>query len=126
MVGAIRHGRLDVVEDVYENCVYLPRLAQQNKSTINLEQSITEESLAKLKVWIPDLTHFDRQEKQKLVDILSGRTYDQKRAKCSCGSFCRSFHLLIFFAVSSVVLFVSTLNLIGEKKYTIEHLKKVD
>ena len=28
IVAAIRHGRLDVVEDVYQNCIYLPEMAR--------------------------------------------------------------------------------------------------
>ena len=41
LASAVKHSRLDVFEDVYENCVYLPRLAANDNSTANLSQCIT-------------------------------------------------------------------------------------
>jgi hypothetical protein len=57
LASAIKHSRLDVVEDVYENCVYLPRLAARDNSTINLSQCISGEALQQLEAQIPNLNH---------------------------------------------------------------------
>ena len=43
LINAIKFGRIDIVEEIYERCFYLPRMAVRDSSTYDYVQSVTEE-----------------------------------------------------------------------------------
>lgn len=79
LAAAIKHNRLDVVEDVYENCVHLPRLATKETSTIQLSQCISSEAIHQLEAQIPHLGHLEKSEQAKVKSILSGKMFNSKK-----------------------------------------------
>jgi len=42
-INAIKFRRIDLIQEIFENCFYLPQLARRDSSTINLTLSLQEE-----------------------------------------------------------------------------------
>ena len=43
LINAIKFGRIDIIEEIYERCYYLPRMAARDQSTYDYIQSVSEE-----------------------------------------------------------------------------------
>ena len=41
LVAAIRYVRLDIVKEVYDNCIRLPRMAHKDRSSIKFAEAVT-------------------------------------------------------------------------------------
>jgi len=118
LVAAIRHGRLDVVEDVYQNCIYLPNLARSENSTINMPVSIRQEHLDQVISQIDSLSHLEKEKQERLKNILYGKVASFKFTsnRCSLKRFCRNLNLLVFALCLSMFLYLATILIIDEER----------
>ena len=116
MLAAIRNSRLDVVEDVYENCIYLPQMAMKDKSTVNLSKCINKTQLQQILDQVENLTHLDLNKKEKLAKILNGRASAKKfeTGKSNFESCFRSL-VLVFLCLSFCLVVVLQTIIMTEK-----------
>jgi hypothetical protein len=73
LINAIKFGRVDIVEEIYERCFYLPRMAIKDGSTYDYVQSVSEEQIKQVVGSLDGMSHLLSVDKIALKAILSGR-----------------------------------------------------